>query len=205
MSTANAKTGPIAVGDGVDTTLRAGKQGDLIVGQNHSRNYEAAYRGGLYNVASQAVATTTVGLATTYTGLVLSNPINSVVNLVLLRASIMQSVVQSTQVEGFALAVGSNATTNVTHTTPATPRSNKIGVTPTNVGLADTSATLPTAPFYHTFITNTNSATANNEGVLAYLDGSIILAPGAYILFATPTQASVAGMWFSFDWEEVAV
>lgn len=205
MSTANAKTGPIAVSDGVDTTLRAGRQGDLIVGQNHAKNYEAGYRGGLFNAASQALVTTTVGLATTYTGLVLSNPINSVVNLAILRASLFQSVLQATQPEAVALAVGFNAGTNVTHTTPVTPRSNKIGSGLTPAGLADISATLPTAPFYHTFLQNSASNTTMNGGQIAYIDGSIILIPGAYILFVTPAQASVAGMWFSFDWEEVAV
>lgn len=205
MSTANAKTGPIIAGDAVDVTLRSGRQGDLIVGEGHGRYYENAYRGGLFNAANQAVVTTTVGLATTYTGLVLSNPINSAVNLSILRASLMQSVIQATQVEGYALAVGFNAGTNVTHTTPVTPRSNKIGTGITPAGLADVSATLPTAPFYHTFLTNTAGATTQNGGVQLPIDGSILLIPGAYILFVTPTQASVAGLWFSLDWEEIAI
>ena len=154
--------------------------------------------------STQALVTTTVGLATTYTGLVLSNPITSSVNLVLNKCSMMQSVIQSTQVEAYAIATGYNATTNVTHTTPVAPRSCFVGASASGIGVADVSATLPTAPFYHCFVTNTGTATADSTGIqVVDFEGSLILPPGAYALWVTPAQASVAGMWFSFQWEEV--
>lgn len=185
---------------------RAGCQGDTIVSELHGRYYEQTFRGNMFSASVQAVATTTVGLATTYTGLVISNPVTSSINMILNKVSLMQSVIQSTQVEAFAIAVGFNATTNVTHTTPLTTRSNKIGSGLVSVGLADISATLPTAPFYHTFVSNTATATQNSAGALVDdLEGSIILPPGGYALWVTPAQASVAGMWFSFNWEETSV
>lgn len=190
-------------GDSAAFTARGGKQGEQMVSELHGRYYEQAYRGNMFSASLQAVGTTTVGLATTYTGLVLSNPIGSAVNLVLNKASIMQSVIQSTQVEAYAIAIGFNATTNVTHTASLATRSNKVGSGLSSIGLADTSATLPTAPFYHTFMADTGTATADNTGGVIDFEGSLILLPGAYALWVTPAQASVAGMWFSFQWEEI--
>lgn len=188
--------------------MRLGNLGDQITSELHGRYYEQTYRRNVFSAALQAVGTTTVGLATTYTGLCLSNPVGSSVNLAILKVSLMQSVIQSAQPEAFALAVGYNGTTNVTHTTPLTAaglRSNFVGAAYSGVALADTSATLPTAPTYHTFLQNTASATVNGVGGIFDLEGSIILPPGAYICFVTPAQASVAGMWFGLSWEETPV
>lgn len=205
-----AQVGPgTTTGFAIGTTqnMRAGKFGDLIVSELHGRYYEQVYNRNVFFAASQAVATTTVGLATTYTGLAVSNPINSPVNLVLLKASVMQSVIQSTQPEAYALAYGYNAATNVTHTTPlaAFPKCTMIGATNAANALVDTSATLPTAPVYGDFLQNTASATVNGPAASVDLEGSVILPPGGYVCFVTPAQASVAGLWFPIKWEEVPV
>lgn len=192
-----------SMGVGSPAVPRMGQLSELILSQLQPRYYEQTYRGNGFSASIQAVATTTVGLATTYTGLVLSNPVGSVVNLVLTKASVMQSVIQATQVEAFAIAVGFNAGTNVTHTAALTTISNKVGSGLTSVAKADTSATLPTAPTYHTFVHDTASATSDGPGSVIDLEGSIILLPGAYACWVTPAQASVAGMWFSFNWLEV--
>lgn len=195
-----------SLGVGTTPILRAGQLGELIVQELHGRYYETNYRSNMFYAATTAVVTTTVGLATTYTGLCLSNPVNSTVNLVIDQASMMQSVIQSTQVEAYALATGFNGSTNVTHTTPVTPKSCLVGSSAVPNALADVSATLPTAPLYTMFITNTGTATADSTGnQVVDIGGSIILKPGAYICWVTPAQASVAGMWFSFHWEEVPV
>lgn len=186
-------------------TIRMGKQGDQIVSELHGRYYEQTYRGNVFFVANQAVVTTTVGLATTYTGLCLSNPIGSGKHLVLLKATMFQSVIQATQPEAFGIATGFHASTNVTHTTPVAPRSGLVGAGTTPVALADVSATLPAAPFYDTFVTNTASATVLSTTGIIDFEGSRILIPGAFACWVTPAQASVNGMWFSFSWEEVAL
>lgn len=197
---------PGKVADGSNNVAaRGGNLGELVVQELHGKYYEQAYRKNTFYVATQAVVTTTVGLATTYTGLVLSNAPGNTVNLALVRATMMQSVIQSTQIEAFGLAYGFNATTAVTHTTPVTPKSTFIGAVNTPQALADVSATLPTAPLYGDFLTNTSSNTTMNGGVQLPIDGSIILPPGAYAAFVTPTQASVNGMWFGFVWEEIPV
>lgn len=191
--------------DGIDLKIRSGNYGEVINNDYRGRFAEATYRGQCYNAAIQAVSTTTVGLATTYTGLVISNPISSTVNLELVSATVMQSVLQSTQVEAYGIAVGYNASTNVTHTTPLTVRNNLIGSSIVGQAVADISATLPTAPFYHTFASQTSTATANGPASVIEFAGRVILRPGAYALWVTPAQASVAGLWFSFDWMEIPV
>jgi hypothetical protein len=186
-------------------TARGGSDGSQIVSEYRGRYAFTTLDGNMFSVASQAVATTTVGLATTYTGLCLVNPTTSTANLVVNKCTVMQSVIQATQVEAYALATGYNSTTAVTLTTPATPQSTRIGSGLVAQAKAATSATLPTAPLYTHFLTNTASATVNNPGNQFDLEGSIILIPGAYLCFVTPGQASVAGMWFSVQWEEVPI
>jgi len=206
MPTTNL-VGQVTYADGTSVAQgRAGRLGDMIVSEFNGRYYEQAARGNVYMAASQAVATTTVGLATTYTGLCLSNPLSSGKNLAILLASVAQSVIQSTQVEGYLIATGSSPTANVTHTTPGTVQTALVGALANNaVGKVDTAATLPVAPLYSLALTNTGSATANSPGVTVDIGGAITLAPGGYACFVTPTQASVAGLWFGFTWMEVPV
>ena len=204
MSHNQLLTGIQSAGNGAMVTARGGRGGDQISSDYSARYYQQTKDGLCYTAATQALVTTTVGLNTTYTGLVISNPVGAAVDMVILQASMMQSVLQGTQVEAFAIATGFNATTNVTHTTPVAPKSSYVGSGLSGVGLADVSATLPTAPFYDTFFTNTGTATADSTGVQVLdVSGSIVLKPGAYAMFVTPAQASVAGMWFSFKWAEV--
>ena len=186
---------------GPSITARGGKQGETSVSELHGRYYEQSYRRNVFIAASQAVATTTVGLATAYTGLVISNPVTSQVNAALLMATMMQSVIQATQIEAYAIATGYNGTTNVTHTTPLACRGAFVGANPGLV-VADTSATLPTAPFYSLFGGQTASATSQPSTIIVDIGGAIILPPGGYACWVTPAQASVAGLWFSFLYEE---
>jgi len=200
----SGQVGPQTVADGVTTQpFRQGKGSEVIMQQLHGRYAEQVYRGNVFIAASQAVATTTVGLATTYTGLALSNPVGSGKIISLLFVSLMQSVIQATQPEAYSIATGFNAATDVTHTTPVTPRCALVGSSISPVGKADSSATLPTAPFYSLFLGETASATTQPGTIVVDVNGAIGLLPGGYAIFATPAQASVAGMWFSYIWEEM--
>jgi hypothetical protein len=145
------QVGPLAttssLAAGQQPAARAGNMGELIVSELHGRYYEAAYRKTMFSAANQAGATTTVGLATTYTGICLSNPINSTVNLVVQKVGYAQ-LVAFTAAAVIAVAAGYNSNTNVTHTTPVTPRSNYFNNGTTGQALVDVAATLPTAPVY---------------------------------------------------------
>ena len=83
LSQVGPLTSTSSIAAGQQVVQRAGNMGEQIISELHGRYYETSYRRALFNAANQAAATTTVGLATTYTGLCLSNPVGSPVNLVL--------------------------------------------------------------------------------------------------------------------------
>ena len=190
---------------GVPTIVRTGQLGDVITSELHGRYYEQCYRRNIFSAANQTAIATTVGLATTYTGLVLSNPVGSSVNLVLLKAAAAFPVaVAAGTVVG--LMLGYNAGTNVTHTAAVTPRSNFFGVGAAPIGLVDSSATMPTAPFVQKVMGTIGTATISTApGIGEDLEGSIILPPGAYAAFYTSAASGALGFMGSFKWEEVPV
>lgn len=186
--------------------LRAGNMGDTIVSELHGRYYEATKNQTVFS-GSIAGATTSVALTTTYVGLCLSNPVGSGKNIILNKAGYAFTVAFAAG-SVIGLMTGYNSSTNVTHTTPVTPRSQLFGTGATGVGLLDTSATLPTAPTLNTVfgagLTGAITTTPFGLGGVVDLEGSIILPPGAYVAFYTSTASGAAGGNFSFSWEEVA-
>lgn len=200
-----ATTSSIAAGSLV--TDRAGNMGEKVVSELQSRYYENSYRRNRFSAAVNGQVTT-VGLATTYTGLCLSNPVGSTVNVVLDKAGWAQ-LVAAAAAAGVGLMYGYNSSTNVTHTTPVTPKNNFVGVGASGTALVDSAATLPTAPTLQKILGSllTGAITtvpgvpvAENE-----VAGSIILPPGAYVAFYTSAASGAAGMSFSFEWTEVPV
>lgn len=190
-----------------EAKVRQGNMGDLIVSELHGVCYEAAYRRTLFNGAIVGQVTT-VGLATTYTGLCLSNPVGSQVNLVLWKVG-YAFIVAFAAGSAVGIMTGYNSTTNVTHTAAVTPRSQFFGVGGSGIGLLDSSATLPTAPTVNTIfgagLTGAITTTPFGLGGVIDLQGSIILPPGAYAAVYTSTISGAAGGAFSFTWEEVPI
>ena len=204
--TVGGQVGPSGAADNTYPPFRQGRSAELIAQQLHGRYYESAYRRAIFNGAIVAQVTT-VGLATTYTGLCLSNPIGSPVNLVLLKAGYGFTVAWAA-VAAIGLMAGYNSGTNVTHTTPVTPRGNFFNGGSGGYGLLDSSATLPTAPTLHTVFNSSTTATAAVPPLVSGLvdfEGSLILPPGAYAAFFTSTVSAAASGHFSFSWEEVPV
>jgi hypothetical protein len=203
------QVGPItatsSLAAGTQAAVRLGNMGEQIVSELHGRYYEATYRRSLFAAANTAAVASVAIAATTYTGLVLANPIGSTVNLVVLKANWAASAAISVA-DVLVLETGYNASTNVTHTTPITPANTFIGVGASGVGLVDSVATLPTAPVSRVILCSggTLATTGYAQGPTGALDleGSIILPPGAYIAFAT-SSANTAAWWFSLSWEEV--
>ena len=196
------QVGPItSTSDGVQVALRAGRLGDQIISELHPRYYEECYRRAVFSAANQTATVTSVALATTYTGLVLSNPVGSSVNLVLIKTAAAFPVAPAAAVV-VGLMLGYNAGTNVTHTTPVTPRSNFIGVGASPVGLVDAAATLPTAPTLQKVmgIVGTGAITTYGgiNAVEEDFEGSIILPPGAYAAIYTSAASAAAGFFGRF-------
>ena len=153
---------------------------------------------------------TTVGTAVTYTGLCLSNPIGSTVNLSLLKVGVGFTVLWPA-VSVVGLMCGYNAAANVTQSAAITPVSCFIGPAITGQGkLTSSSASsgLGATPVVtHIFGAGlTGAATVQTfQGGFYDLDGSVIIPAGGYCCIYTSTVTGTAGGNFSFTWAEIPV
>jgi hypothetical protein len=184
--------------------MRLGLSGELIAQQLHGRYYESTYRGAMFSGGNTSQVVTTVGFALTYTGLCLTNPIGSGINLVMNKVSAAFTVVWPA-VAIVGIMTGFNGGTAVTQTTPLTVSGNLVGRAPA-VGLLASSVTLPTAPTLRTVLGAglTGAATVQTfQSALYDLEGSIIIPPGGYACIYTSAVSGAAGFAGSFQWEEV--
>jgi hypothetical protein len=185
--------------------VRIGDLGEIIVSELHGAHYEQAYRKNMFTCSSQAGATTTVGFATTYTGLCLSNPLASTVNLAINKVAVAFLVAFPA-----AAAIGmmaGNSATNVTHTTPGTIYSSNIGSGAVSQARVDVAATLPATPVLHSMfgsgLTGAITTAVDSAPMVVEYNGSIIVPPGSFVALFTSTASGVAAMWASFEWEEI--
>ena len=191
--------------DGVAVaTDRIGAQGDLMVSQLHGKLHEAAKRGVLFGAASQAATTTTIALATTYTGLCLSNPAGNNKDLALRQVGVSLSVAPAAQA-AIGLGGGYSAAGIATHTTPLATYPMDLGGNIQPTGLADAACTLVAGAgkgllrvIMPTLGGFTAAALPSHGGVVDF-EGSIILRPGAFVFIYTLTV--VIG-FFGITWEE---
>ena len=146
---------------------------------------------------------TTVGTAATYTGLCLSNPNGSGVNLIVDRVGAAFAVAfPAAAVIGLMSGL---STTNVTHTTPVTPYNQFAGT----AGLAklDSAATLTGTPtLTHVLgagLTGAITTTPSQPGGFVFEEGSLVIPPGGYVAIYTSTASGTAAGAFSFTWQEV--
>ena len=192
---------------GTTPTLRQGQLGEAVVQELHGRYYETAYRRNMFFAATQAGVTTSAGLATATTGLVLTNPTTSTVNCVLNKVGYtVNAVPAATMVIGLAF---NTSTTAVTQTTAITPRNCFLGGAAPQ-GLVASSVTLPTAGIIsHIFGKVDFIATPANlyatTMTLVDLEGSIVMPPGSYVHIYTSTASAATSFFGSFQWEEVPV
>lgn len=206
MASIQSQVGPQTLANGAVVTNRIDRVGALVATDAHGRYREATLQKTMYS-GSVVGQTTTVGLATTYTGLCLSNPIGSPVNLSVNKVGYAFLVVWGA-VAAVGLMTGYNASTNVTHSTPVTPRNRFFTSASGGVGLLDSSATLPTAPTVDQIFGAASTGTAAVPPLVqGYydLEGSLELPPGAYVAFYTSTASGTNSASFSIQWEEIAI
>ena len=195
-----------SLGVGTQPPARFGNMGELVVGTLHGDHYEANYRRSLYAAANQTGVVTTVGPALTYTGLCLSNPVGSGINVSINDVG-LSFLVAFPAAASIGVMVGYNSSTNVTHTTPVTPRSMFVGVGVVGQALVDSSCTFPTAPTLTNVLgAGLTGAITTATGIMPMnwdASGAIILPPGGYAAIWTSTVSGAAAMFASFLWEEV--
>lgn len=195
-------TGPQSNSDGnIASAVRGGKQGDLMVSELHGRYYEQTYRGNMFSVQTQGTGvTTTAALATTWTGLGISNPVGSGVNLVLNKFTCAQFAV------GAAATIGIMGGVGVLNA-GLTPQSRLIGGGQVSKANASASATISTPLLIATFGSVGSLATTGygiEAGIIVDFEGSIIVPPGSFIASYTAIVTTSA-LQFGFAWEEVPV
>jgi hypothetical protein len=167
--------------------------GALVVSQAEANTFLGANPSGV---------TTSAALATTYVGLVVSNPAASGINVVLRRVSGV-TIVAPAALLGFNLITGWSAAGIVTHTTALVPFSRIIGTGPTPKANLDSAATLVGTPVFTMPLAET-SASAALVNFSVDLEGAVILPPGAYAAIGTTIAGPAAGFMGAFQWEEVA-
>lgn len=188
------------VADGVKLNLlRAGKNGELIVGQAHAQHYEAVARGNVYTACNQAVVT--AGTALTATGVTyhLVNPVGSGINMVLLQTAI--TLVTDSTPGSIVYAATMASLTDATAGTPLTVYNTLLNGG-SGIGLAKSATTLPAVPVaIRPFVTGETAA-----GIVSltdHVDGAIVLCPGSTLSLQGITI--VATFLASMVWEEVKI
>ena len=161
----------------------------------------AALAGRIFAIASQAVVTNTAGLAATYTGLALVNPVGSGKKLIILEMGFVNEIALPTAacVMGVMTGAGIGAATAV-----LTPR-NRLTGGPASKAYADSAVVFTEAPVleqvFCTFHTGAVT-TGIGSGFYANIDGSLVITPGYHVC---PYASAVNAVTFQFSilWEEV--
>src|SRR5262245_45160727 len=129
-----------------DITIDSGQSLRAIL--THGKYKDAIEEDRLFRASVQAAQAVSVALATTYTGLCLSNPIGNTKRLSIRAVQIALSVapanIASLHLIGGPAGV---APTDVTHTAAVTPRSCRLGSSATPTAKADSQATIPTPEY----------------------------------------------------------
>lgn len=198
------QVGPAVASDGNTPPIRLGRSGEVVVQELHGRYYETAKRGGLFFASVAAVALTS--LNATATGLILWNPNNSGVNLVLQKAMV-QVIVTSASMTSVGFAYGVQAVVPTSVTAVAAVGSCYVSNSAGNVK-AYSAATVAVAPtLLASFAHNTAAiATTGVDGLVTDFEGSLIV-PSGYVLCLNAGGAASAASAVNATvfWEEVPV
>ena len=196
--------GPTVNSDGSIQEIRLDRQGAQVVSELGPRYQEQALRGNSYiasNVGAQAVS---VGLATTYTGLCLSNPAGSGKNLVLKTVSYALTVAPAA-IASIHL-IGGYSATQVTHTTPlAAPgiQSALLSSSSSSVAKVDSAATIPTPGYLMSLMGGfTAAALPAPPNTVFAIEGQIVIPPNGFVAIGALTAVTGIG---GFTWDEIPV
>jgi len=165
----------------------------------------AALAGRMFSVANQAAVITTAGLAATYTGLAVCNPLASGKNLVMcgFNFGAGAAVPVATSIGIMGGGSGCAAATAI-----ITIQNRLLGGGGSSA-LADDAVVFTTTPVLLQLVAEgwTEATTAGSIGPIHNidLDGSLIVPPGGYIAAYTSAIVTGAVLLFGFLWEEVDV
>jgi len=194
----NIKAGVQSLGKNGPGFLRGEASGGLVVQDAHARYQELAYQGNAYSAANQAAQAVSVALATTYTGLLVYNPIGSGIILVPNKVKFALSVAPA-GIASIGLISGFQ-TAAPTGLTALSVRSNQIGNSKTGVGLAYSAATIATPVWFQQLVDGFTAAALPAPSPVVDLEGLYVILPGGFIAFGALTAVTGLG---SMSWEEI--
>ena len=171
----------------------------------------AAKAGATFRGANPSAVSLSVALATTYTGLCLSNPAANTVNLSIKKVGGVVTNAVSGQL-GLGLITGWAAAGITVHTTPLNTSiinsylgagaSGTVSVAgPAPTANLDSACTLVGTPVWTDWLA-ANGVANSDLSFYVDLDESILIPPGGYV--AIGATAAQGGVFGSFIWEEVA-
>lgn len=203
MAYADLKTGPVISQSGAYQTGRSDKTGAIVTTDGHGRYQEAVLAGSVFfacNTASQALSLN----STTSTGLILSNPLNSGVQLVLLELNVS---LQTAPAGISTLVLSGNITPSTTvitaaSGTPLVVQSAQLGVTKRGAANAFSAATtIGTTIFRPVGGGPVATGSVNAPFIKDEIAGAIVVQPGVTIALQCLTTA--ISVIASIHWEEV--
>ena len=190
--------------NGVGRPVLVDSSGKLITAGG-GKYREATLAGRMFSVANQAAVITTAGLAATYTGLAVCNPLASGKNLVMcgFNFGAGAAVPVATSIGIMGGGSGCEAATAI-----ITIQNRLIGGGGSSA-LADSAVVFTTTPVLLQLIAEgwTEATTAGSISSIHNidLDGSLIVPPGGYVAAYTSAIVTGAVLLFGFVWEEVNV
>ena len=172
-----------------------------------------AQAGAMFRGSNSTAATLSAALATTYTGLCLSNPIASTVNLAIKKISAILIVAPAAEL-GFGLITGWSAAGVTAHTT-----SLQSNITPAYVGAAassgsvalpatqaklDAACTIVGTPLWDRWLDANGAAVDAKIGGTYDIDDDLIIPPGGYVAIGATVTGPTSGFFGTIGWEEIA-
>jgi len=209
------KAGVVVAQDGSYPELRGGRTGELMSSDAHGRYQEAAYRGSMFyavNTAAQALSVA----SSTYTGLVIQNPLGSGKNLALLEVIFVTNIVD-TGVNSVVLGWGGTTTAGVPialttgNSSGPTGSTTLIGSNAASVAKVGASCTwsvngAAAAPTILRPLIGFGWITAVSQPLFQIKDeiaGGLIIPPGIQVGIEAITTAITGFAYFS--WEEISL
>lgn len=200
--------GPVRRSAGATGPVRLGDSSEVVVGLAHAKYYEAVVRGNCFHAQTAATGVAPGTAIGTTAAFALYNPQGSGKNLVVLQTSV--GYISGTLGAGTLHYVGHISPTQTAFSgTAITARNALIGSSNTGVGLAYTTATVPSGGSGLRTLCSLTALLASTA-VAPYplvddVDGAIIIAPGGGIsIQATAAAGSSPLVVISACWEEVA-
>jgi len=191
---------------GTNPPIRQGQLGDLVVSELHGRYYETTYRRNMFTATLTAGTTTSAGLSTTQTGLLVLNPNNSPVNLVINKVG-YAFLVAFAAASAIGLQTGNQSTALLSGltTTNTSVRSNYAGSGVVGNALTYSAATTTAPALQQLFGAGLTGAITTVPQVYSYFDleGSLVVPPGAWVGSYTSTASGASGMLVTIQYEEV--